>query len=157
VEVGVFTGYSALVPALALPEDGHVTALDISEDWTRIARRYWTEAGVQGKIGLRLGPALQSMDELLGNGLAGTYDFAFIDAVKTNYPGYYERALEFVKPDGLIAVDNVLWGGNVIDPDKNDADTRAIRTLNEAMRDDERISLCVVPIGDGLSLTRKLP
>ena len=93
----------------------------------------------------------------MGNGLTGTYDFAFIDAVKTNYPGYYERALEFVKPDGLIAVDNVLWGGNVIDLDKNDADTRAIRTFNEAMRDDERTSLCMVPIGDGLSLARKLP
>jgi len=106
---------------------------------------------------LHLGPALQSRDELLGNGLAGTYDFAFIDADKTNYPGYYERALKLVKPDGLIAVDNVLWGGNVIDPDKNDADTRAIRTLNEAMRDDERISLCMVPIGDGLSLARELP
>ena len=157
LEVGVFTGYSALVTALALPERGHLTALDINEDWTRIARRYWDEAGAQDKIDLRLGPALHSMDELLGRGLAGTYDFAFIDADKVNYLGYYERALELVKADGLIAVDNVLWGGNVVDPEKNDADTKAIRELNEVMRDDTRISLCMVPIGDGLSLARKLP
>ena len=153
LEIGVYTGYSTLVVALALPAEGRVTACDRSEEWTAIARRYWAEAGVAEKIDLRLGPALETLDELLAQRRA--YDFAFIDADKENYDAYYERALELVRPGGLIAIDNTLWGGRVIDPQVSDADTQAIRALNAKLHKDERVGLSLVPIGDGLTLARR--
>lgn len=155
LEVGTFTGYSALVVALALPEDGRVVACDVSEEWTRIARRYWTEAGVAHKIDLRLGPAAATLDALLEEGRVGTFDFAFVDADKTNIRLYYEKALALVRAGGVIAIDNVLWSGKVIDPGEKDADTEAIRALNAALTYDERVTLSLVPIGDGLTLARK--
>ncbi len=154
LEIGVYTGYSTLVVALALPAEGRVTACDRSEEWTAIARRYWAEAGVAEKIDLRLGPALETLDELLAQRRAA-YDFAFIDADKENYDAYYERALELVRPGGLIAIDNTLWGGRVIDPQVSDADTQAIRALNAKLHKDERVGLSLVPIGDGLTLARR--
>jgi caffeoyl-CoA O-methyltransferase len=155
LEVGTFTGYSALVVALALPEDGRVVTCDVSEQWTAIARRYWDEAGVSHKIDLRLGPALATLDALLAEGQAGSFDFAFVDADKENVGAYYERVLALVRQGGLVAVDNVLWGGRVIDPEARDADTEAIRALNAALKLDHRVTLSVVPIGDGLALARK--
>ncbi|MFQ5690813.1 MAG: class I SAM-dependent methyltransferase [Gemmatimonadota bacterium] len=155
LEIGTFTGYSALAVALALPPDGRLVACDVSQEWTSIARRYWAEAGVADKIDLRLAPALSTLDELLADGRAGSFDFAFIDADKENYDAYYERALELVRPGGLIAIDNTLWEGKVIDPGVTDPATEAIRALNRKLRDDERVSLSLVPIGDGLTLTRR--
>lgn len=155
LEVGVFTGYSSTAVALALPPDGKVVACDVSEEWTRVARRYWREAGVEQKIELRLAPALESLDQLLAEGQAGTFDFAFIDADKENYEGYYERALALVRPGGLIAVDNTLWNGRVADPSENDASTVALRRFNEKLHRDPRVDLSLVPIGDGLTLARK--
>ena len=155
LEVGTFTGYSALAVARALPDDGRLVACDISEDYTAIGRRYWQEAGVADKIDLRIGPALETLDGLIDEGRRGTFDFAFIDADKTNYAGYFERALTLVRPGGLIAVDNVLWDGAVIDPERDDADTEAIRGFNAARTDDDRVSLSLVPIGDGVTLARK--
>jgi caffeoyl-CoA O-methyltransferase len=154
LEVGVFTGYSSLVTALALPDDGHLTACDISEAWTNIAQRYWREAGVAEKIDLKLGPAIATLGSLLGNGAAKSYDFAFIDADKENYVGYYERALELVRPGGLIAIDNVPWSGRVADPSDTESSTEAIRALNEQVAQDSRVNACIVPIGDGLTLAR---
>lgn len=156
LEVGTFTGYSALAVALALPPEGRVIACDVSEEYTRVARRYWAKAGVEHKIELRLGPALQTLGALLAGGGAGSFDFAFIDADKNNYDGYYEQALLLVRPGGLIAIDNVLWGGAVVDPEKRDEDTVAIRALNEKLKGDDRVSLSLVPIGDGLTLARKI-
>jgi predicted O-methyltransferase YrrM len=155
LEIGTFTGYSALVVALALPPDGRVVACDVSEEWTSIGRRYWAEAGVAHKIDLRLGPAVDSLDSLLDEGHAGSFDFAFIDADKASYDAYYEKCLRLVRKGGLIATDNVLWHGVVIDPTATDADTEAIRSFNAKIRDDERVSLSLVPIGDGLTLARK--
>jgi predicted O-methyltransferase YrrM len=155
LEVGVFTGYSSLRVALALPPDGRIVACDVSEEYTNVARRYWREAGVDGKVDLRLGPALATLNALLAQGERGTYDFAFIDADKSNYGGYYERCLELVRPGGLVAVDNTLWGGAVADPNRQDADTRAIRELNAKVSGDPRVSASLVPIGDGLLLARK--
>ena len=155
IEVGVFTGYSSLAVALALPADGHIVACDVSEAWTAIARRYWDEAGVAHKIELRLAPAIETLDSLIAAGEAGAYDFAFIDAEKTEYADYYERVLELVRPGGLVAIDNVLWGGRVADPDTNDDDTNAIRAFNEALKGDERVTLSMVPSADGLTLARK--
>lgn len=155
LEVGTFTGYSSLVVALALPADGKIIACDVSAEWTAIARRYWEEAGVAAKIELRLAPALQTLDKLLTDGQDGTFDFAFIDADKKNYDGYYERALKLLRPAGVIAIDNVLWGGSVLDPRKRDADTAAIKALNRKLRDDMRVSLSMLPIGDGLTLACK--
>lgn len=156
LEVGTFTGYSALAVALALPADGHVIACDISEEFTAVGRRYWAEAGVAGKIDLRLGPAVETLDALLNEeGAAGGFDFAFIDADKINYGHYYERCLSLLRPGGLIAVDNVLWSGLVADPSNNDDDTRAIRAMNEKMHGDTRVNISLVPIGDGLMLARK--
>jgi predicted O-methyltransferase YrrM len=155
LEIGTFTGYSALVMALALPEDGRIVACDVSEEWTGVARRYWAEAGVAHKIDLRLAPAVETLDALLAQGRAGAFDFAFIDADKESYATYFERALELVRAGGLIAIDNVLWSGKVADPQVTDADTEAIRALNTKLRDDERVSLSLVPIGDGLTLARK--
>ena len=157
LEVGVFTGYSALAVALALPPDGRVTACDVSAEWTSIGKPYWEEAGVAHKIDLRLAPAVDTLDRLIADGQQGTYDFAFIDADKTNYDRYYERTLVLVRPGGLIGIDNVLWHSRVIDPSVNDADTMAIRSLNTKIHADERVSLSLVPIGDGLTLARKRP
>lgn len=155
LEVGVFTGYSSLAVALALPADGRVVACDVSEEWTNVARRYWREAGVEDKIELRLAPALDTLDRLLGAGEAGTFDFAFIDADKANYDAYYERALGLVRAGGLICIDNVLWSGRVADPGAADEDTAAIRALNRKLRDDGRVSISLVPVADGLTLALK--
>lgn len=155
LEVGVFTGYSSLCVALALPSDGKIIACDVSEEYTAIARRYWQEAGVAEKIDLKLAPALQTLDDLLAAGEAGTFDFAFIDADKENYDAYYERSLQLVRAGGLIAIDNVLWGGRVADPQVEDNSTQAIRKLNEKLHQDERITLSLVPIADGLTLALK--
>ena len=155
LEVGTFTGYSALAVALALAPEGRVITCDINEEMTAIARRYWAEAGVAGKIDLRLAPAVDTLDGLLADGQAGQFDFAFIDADKTNYLAYYERTLGLLRSGGLIAVDNVLWNGAVADPERQDDDTSAIRAFNEALHADERVSLSLLPIGDGLTLARK--
>jgi caffeoyl-CoA O-methyltransferase len=155
LEVGVFTGYSALSVALGLPEDGRLVACDLSDEWTSIARRYFARAGVAHKVDLRLGPALETLDQLLGAGAGGAYDFAFIDADKENYAAYYERCLTLLRPGGVVAVDNALWGGSVADPARDDASTRAIRELNARVCGDERVSATLVPIGDGLLLARK--
>jgi predicted O-methyltransferase YrrM len=157
LEVGVFTGYSSLCVALALPPAGRVVACDVSEEWTRVARRYWAEAGVAGKITLRLGPALDTLDGLLRDGQADTFDFAFIDADKGNYENYYERSLQLVRAGGLIAIDNVLWSGRVADPSETDTDTVAIRALNERLLRDERVTLSMLPVADGLTLALKRP
>ena len=156
IEVGVFTGYSSLAVALVLPADGRIVACDVSEKWTAIARKYWTEAGVAARIDLRIAPALSTLDELITSGKAGFFDFAFIDADKINYLNYYERALTLVRSGGLIAVDNTLWGGQVIDKKSKGDDTRAIRQFNDRLRSDWRIHLSLLPIGDGLTLALKL-
>ena len=156
LEIGVFTGYSSLAVASALPPDGRLIACDVSEQWTAIARRYWREAGVEHKIDLRIAPALSTLEQLLAEGKAGSIDFAFIDADKVNYLGYYERALALVRTGGLIAVDNTLWGGQVIDKQAQGEDTRAIRRFNDQLMADQRIHLSMLPIGDGLSLALKL-
>ncbi|XHX77026.1 MAG: class I SAM-dependent methyltransferase [Stenomitos frigidus ULC029] len=155
LEVGVFTGYSSLVVALALPPDGKVVACDVSEEYTSIARRYWQQAGVADKIDLHLAPALETLDRLLAAGQAGTFDFAFIDADKSNYDGYYERSLQLVRSGGLVAIDNVLWSGRVADPQVQDNRTNSIRAFNQKVHKDARVSLSLVPIGDGLTLARK--
>ncbi len=155
LEVGTFTGYSTLSVALALPEDGQIVACDISEEFTSRAKPYWQKAGVAGKIDLRLGPALETLDALIADGESGAFDFAFIDADKVNYQGYFQRALDLIRRGGLILVDNVLWSGAVVDPARDDEDTEAIRAFNQARAGDPRISLSLVPIGDGLTLARK--
>jgi len=155
LEVGTFTGYSTLSVALALPGDGRIMACDISEAFTAVARRYWAEAKVADKIDLRIAPAMETLDALLADGQAGGFDFAFVDADKENYDGYVERALALLRPGGLLAVDNVLWNGAVIDPARQDDDTRAIRALNDKLHRDQRVALSLVPIGDGLTLARK--
>jgi predicted O-methyltransferase YrrM len=155
IEIGVYTGYSALSVALALPDDGRIIACDINEEWTSIARRYWREAGVDGKIDLRLAPALATLDGLISSGQGNQFDFVFIDADKTNYANYYERALVLLRPGGLIAVDNVLWYGRVIDSSFDDPDTRAIRAFNQQLRSDDRVWLSMLPVRDGLTLACK--
>jgi predicted O-methyltransferase YrrM len=155
LEVGVFTGYSSISVAMALPEDGRIIACDVSEEWTSIARRYWQEAGVAHKIDLRLRPAVETLDQLLADGEAGAFDFAFIDADKANYVNYYERCLKLLRPGGLIAVDNVLWHGSVIDPAKQDEDTQTIRRFNQLVGRDDRVSVSLLPISDGLTLALK--
>ena len=155
LDIGVFTGYSALVVALALPTDGKVIACDIDEETTKIARAYWERAGVSDKIDLRLAPALDTLDQLIANGQSNTFDFAFIDADKGNYDNYYEKSLGLVKSGGLIAIDNVLWGGKVADPEQQDNRTQKIRALNEKLHQDPRIILSLVPIADGLTLGLK--
>ena len=153
IEVGTFTGYSSLIVAEAMPSDGRLICCDVSEEFTSIARRYWAEAGLADKIDLRLGPATETLDGLITEG-GEPYDFGFVDADKENYGTYYERLLKLIRPGGLIAIDNVLWSGRVIEPEKADADTEAIRTLNAKLKDDDRVSLSMVPIGDGLTLAR---
>ena len=155
LEVGVFTGYSALAMALALPEHGRITACDINETWTATARHYWTMAGVIDKIDLHLAPALETLDSLIAEGQAGLYDLAFIDADKQNYDGYYERCLALLRPGGLLLVDNLLWGGRVIAADADDADTRAIRALNEKIHRDPRVFSSLLAVADGLGLIVK--
>jgi predicted O-methyltransferase YrrM len=154
IEVGTFTGYSALAVALAVPE-ATVVACDVSEDWTRIARQYWKKAGVQDRIELHLRPASQTFEALLYVGCAGTLDFAFIDADKTQYEAYYEGCLELLRPGGIVTLDNVLWGGSVADPDDQDEDTVALRAINDHIHQDERVDISMVPIGDGLMIARK--
>ena len=155
LEVGVFTGYSSLATALALPDDGRIVACDVSEEWTSVARRYWKRAGVEHKIDLRLAPATRTLDALLAQGQAGTFDFAFIDADKTNYLEYYERTLALLRTGGLVLIDNTLWSGRVADPEVADADTVALRHFNEVLHRDERVDLSLLPLGDGLTLARK--
>ncbi len=155
LEIGVFTGYSALWVALALPDDGRVVACDTSEKWTAIARRYWEEAGVAGRIRLHLAPAMETLDRLLDDGEAGSFDFAFIDADKGNYRNYYERSLQLLRPGGLIVIDNTLWSGDVADPSMQDVDTVAIRQLNEFIHQDTRVELSLLPVADGLTLVLK--
>lgn len=155
IEVGVFTGYSSLAVAQALPANAQILACDISEEWTAMARRYWKRAGVEEKIRLELAPARATLDAEINAGKSGSYDFAFIDADKTSYLDYYERCLRLLRDGGLIAVDNTLWSGRVADPSISDADTRALRTFNAAVSKDERVDLCLVPIADGLTLLRK--
>lgn len=154
LEVGTFTGYSSTAMALALPPDGRIVCCDISREFTDVALRTWSAAGVADRVELHLGPAIETLDELLAKGAAGTFDLAFIDADKTNYAGYYERSLRLVRPGGLIAIDNVLWSGRVVDAAETDADTEAIRAINQAIAADERVDVAMVPIADGVTLAR---
>lgn len=157
LDIGVYTGYSSLCIGLALPQDGRVIACDLNRQWTDIAKRYWHKAGVGDKIDLRLGPARQTLEELLANkAAAASFDFAFIDADKVNYDIYYEYCLQLIRPGGLIAVDNVLWDGAVAEETVDDVDTEAIRALNNKIHADPRVELSLVPIADGLTLARKM-
>lgn len=156
LEVGVFTGYSSLAVALAMPADGRLVACDISEEWTAIAQRYWQEAGVTDKIDLRLAPAQQTLDRLIADGASASFDFAFIDADKSSYEAYYERALTLLRPGGLVAIDNTLWSGHVADGGRKDADTEAIRRFNRLVHRDDRVMASLLPVGDGLTLALKL-
>jgi len=155
LEIGTFTGYSALAVALALPRDGRIVCCDVSEEWTAIARRTWKRAGVAGKIDLRIAPALETLDALLRRGKAGKFDFAFIDADKANYANYYERCLKLVRRGGLIAADNTLWGGSVVDPRNRTVDARAIRAFNRKLLRDRRVDIALVPVGDGMTLANR--
>ena len=155
IEIGVFTGYSALCVAESLPADGRLIACDVNKEWTEIARRFWAEAGVAQKIDLRIGNAADTLEKLLADGAVGKFDFAFIDADKTAYNRYYDLCLQLVRTGGLIAVDNALWSGRVADRAAQDADTAALRALNTRIRDDQRVTSSLVPIGDGLLLARK--
>ena len=156
LDIGVFTGYSSLVVALALPPEGKIVACDIDEESTAIARRYWQQAGVADKIDLRIAPALETLAQLIDEGQTGTFDFAFIDADKRNYDNYYEKSLQLIRPGGLIAVDNVLWSGRVADPQDDDKRTIAIRAFNQKLARDKRVKISLVPIADGLTLALKL-
>lgn len=155
LEIGTFTGYSAICMALALPPEGHVTCCDLSFDWTRMAVKYWEKMHLTEKITLHLAPAMKTLQSLIDNNLQNTYDFAFIDADKPNYPHYYEYCLQLVRPGGVIAIDNVLWSGEVINPQNQNENTTIIRKLNEKIAQDDRITGCMLPIGDGLTLVRK--
>ncbi len=155
LEIGVFTGYSALAVALVLPNDGKVIACEISEEYTAIAKDFWGRAGVSEKIDLRIAPALETLEKLIAEGEAESFDLAFIDADKRNYENYYERALTLLRPDGLILIDNVLWSGKVVDSTITDKQTQAIREFNQKLHQDSRISLSVVAIADGLTLALK--
>jgi len=155
LEVGVFTGYSSLCTALTIPVDGRIYACDVSEEWTSVARRYWEEAGVAEKINLKLAPAVETLDALLADGQAGTFDFAFIDADKANYDHYYERALKLVRKGGLIVFDNMLWYGKVADLGVNDEDTVALRALNAKLHHDDRVFVSLIGVGDGMNLVIK--
>jgi predicted O-methyltransferase YrrM len=155
IEVGVFTGYSSLAMALALPPDGRIVACDISDEYTRTARRYWAEAGVTGKIDLRIAPAKQTLNGLIASGDSGAFDFAFIDADKTGYPGYYEQCLDLIRSGGVIALDNMLSRGRVLDAATNDPDVSALRKMNEFIHGDQRVDALLLPLGDGLTLAVK--
>jgi predicted O-methyltransferase YrrM len=154
LEVGTFTGYSSTAMALALPADGRIVCCDVSKEFTDVARRTWAAAGVEDRVELRLAPALETLDALLSSGGAGTFDLAFIDADKTNYAGYVEGCLRLVRSGGVIAIDNVLWSGRVIDPEVVDEDTQAIRDLNATLATDERVDIVMLPIADGVTLLR---
>ncbi len=154
LEIGTFTGYSALACLLAMPEDGRILCCDVSEAWTAVARRHWAEAGVAEQVDLRLGPAIETLDALLAAGAAGTFDQCFVDADKDNYDDYYERALRLVRPGGLVLIDNVLWDGAVADPADTRPSTLALRALNAKIASDGRVERCMVPIGDGLTIVR---
>lgn len=156
LEVGVFTGYSTLVVALALPEDGKIIACDIDEQYTKIAQKYWQQAGVDRKIELRIAPALETLEQLIAEGQENTFDFAFIDADKRNYPNYYERALKLIRTGGLIAIDNVLWSGRVADSKDTDKRTISIREFNQKLHQDPRVNISLLPIADGLTLAMKV-
>lgn len=155
IEIGVFTGYSSLAMALALPPDGRIVACDISDEYTRIARRYWTEAGVGGKIDLRIAPAKGTLDSLIAAGEGSSFDFAFIDADKTGYAGYYEQCLKLVRSGGVVALDNMLSRGRVLDEHAADSDVEALRKMNEFIHTDERVDAILLPLGDGLTLAVK--
>lgn len=155
LEVGTFTGYSSTVVALALPEDGRVLCLDVSAKFTEKARSIWLEAGISDKITLQLGPAKDSLEQLVRDGQFGQYDFAFIDADKSNYLNYYELILDLIRPGGLVVVDNTLWGGAVADPQQNSPDTLAIRAFNKRVHADDRVDMSLLPVGDGMTLVRK--
>jgi predicted O-methyltransferase YrrM len=155
LELGTFTGYSSLAVALAMPDDGRITCLDISKEYTDVARRYWREAGVEHKVDLRLGPALETLADLKSEGAAGTIDFAFLDADKEPYPDYYEAILDLLKPGGVLLVDNVLADGKVVDPNHSSASVQAIQRLNDRILRDERVSAVLMPIADGLTLARR--
>ncbi|HSC19869.1 MAG TPA: class I SAM-dependent methyltransferase [Rhizomicrobium sp.] len=154
IEIGTFTGYSALAVALALPEDGRVVCCDVSKEYTDLARAYWEQAGVASKIELRLGPAVETLDRMIANG-EPAFDFCFIDADKPRYDAYYERALKLVRTGGLIALDNMLWSGDVADPANSDESTVAIRALNQKIHDDPRVDMAMLALGDGVMLARK--
>ncbi|MBV6627205.1 MAG: class I SAM-dependent methyltransferase [Rivularia sp. (in: Bacteria)] len=155
LDIGVFTGYSSLVVALALPPAGKMVACDVSEEYTSIARRYWEQAGIADKIDLHIAPAIATLDKLITEGETDSFDFAFIDADKSSYDDYYERALKLIRPGGLIAIDNVLWSGRVADSQIDDNRTKKIRALNKKIHQDDRVTISMVPIGDGLTLARK--
>ena len=155
LEIGTYTGYSALAVATALPPDGKLLCCDINEEWTQVARRYWREAGVADKIELRLAPAAETVRGLLRDPGPGTFDFAFIDADKEGYDGYYEQCLQLLRPGGLMAFDNMLWSGRVADDSHNDEETVALRNLNAKARDDARVDACLLTVGDGVLLARK--
>lgn len=155
LEIGTFTGYGTLAMALALPRDGRIVACDTSDEWTAIARRHWAAAGIADRIELRVAPALETLDGLLREGAAGRFDFAYIDADKVNMSAYFERCMTLVRPGGIIAVDNVLWGGSVLDASDTSESTGAIRAFNDALRNDERVDISLVPIGDGLTIARR--
>ncbi len=155
LEVGVFTGYSSLSVAYALPDDGQIVACDVSDHYTSIARRYWQAAGMDHKIQLHLGPAVNTLDNLIQGGHLNSFDFAFIDADKENYARYYEQCLQLVRRGGVIGIDNTLWGGSLVDENQQDDSTNAIRALNKKLHADDRVELSLVPIGDGFTLARK--
>jgi predicted O-methyltransferase YrrM len=155
IELGTFTGYSSLVVTLAMPSDGQMVCCDVSEEWTSVARRYWAEAGVGDRVDLRLGPALETLDELLAGGAAGTFDFAFVDASKREYPDYHERIVRLLRQGGVVAYDNVFWAGDILDESKTDPDTLGVRRLNDRLAQDERVTISMIPVADGLTLARK--
>lgn len=156
IEVGVFTGYSSLSVALALPADGRIVACDISEDYTAVGEPFWKEAGVRDKIDLRIAPATETLDAMISAGEAGDYDFAFIDADKPGYPEYFERCLTLLRVGGVIAVDNIFMDGNAADPETTSENAQAMRKFNAMLKDDTRVELSLIPIGDGLTLARKV-
>jgi predicted O-methyltransferase YrrM len=157
IDVGVYTGYSSLCVALAIPDNGKLIACDVNEEWTSVAKKYWAEAGLSHKVDLRLAPAIETLDSLLAENLASSFDFIFIDADKENYDDYYEKSLKLLRTGGLIAVDNVLWSGRVLESVQYDPETSAIKAFNRKLLDDDRISLSMVPIADGLTLALKRP
>jgi caffeoyl-CoA O-methyltransferase len=156
LEIGCFTGYGTLAMALALPPEGRIVTLDVNDDWATIGRRHWRAAGVAERIDLQLGLALDTLDRLLAEGAAGSFDLAYVDADKKLYDVYYERALALVRPNGVVALDNVLWRGEIADPMNRDRQTQALRALNKKIHDDSRVNSLILPIGDGLTLARKL-
>lgn len=156
IEIGVYTGYSSLCMALAMPDDGRIVACDINKEYTDIARRYWQKAGVAEKIELMLAPAIETLNMLLNNGEQDAYDFVFIDADKPEYPDYYERALQLIRPGGLIVIDNMLWYGKPADPSEKDKDTQAIREFNQQLFNDKRVQISMLTIADGVTLAMKV-